>query len=79
MKIVICGSRKFHDEIREVAQKLRNNGHIIFEPILNRNKSINSLSPDLKDYAFLGLTHHQFDLIRKAALHSRSRNLRLLQ
>lgn len=65
-KIVICGSRRFHDEIREAAQKLRDNGHIVLEPILNRNEAINNLSADLRRYAFLGLTHHQFDLIRKA-------------
>ncbi len=66
MKIVICGSRRFFDEIREVAQKLRDRGHIVFEPILNRNETISDLPPDLKRYAFLGLTHHHFDSIRKA-------------
>lgn len=66
MKIVICGSRRFFDEIREVAQKLRDNGHIVFEPILNRNESIIDLPSDLKRYAFLGLTHHHLDSIRKA-------------
>jgi len=66
MKIIICGSRKFHEEIYEVANKLRIQGHIVFTPILNRNKSINDLPKDLKRYAFLGLTHHHFDLIRKA-------------
>lgn len=66
MKIVICGSRKFHDEIREAGQKLRDSGHIVFEPILNRNTFINDLPPDLKKYAFLGLVHHHLDLIRKA-------------
>ena len=66
MKIVICGSRKFFDEIRSVGQKLRDNGHIVFEPILNTNKSIVELPNDLKRFAFLGLTHHHFDAIRKA-------------
>ena len=66
MKIVICGSRRFHDGIRKAAQRLRENGHIVLEPILNRNKDINNLPADLKRYAFLGLTHHQLDLIRKA-------------
>jgi hypothetical protein len=66
MKIIICGSRRFHDEIREAGKKIRENGHIVFEPILNRNKNINELSDDLKRYAFLGLTHHHFDVIRKA-------------
>ena len=66
MKIVICGSRRFHDEIREASQKLRENGHIVFEPILNRNKAIAELPSDLKRFAYLGLTHHQFAAIRKA-------------
>jgi len=66
MKIVICGSRRFHDEIREAAQRLLDSGHIVLEPILNRNRDIDNLPADLKRYAFLGLTHHQFDLIRKA-------------
>ena len=66
MKIVLCGSRKFTNEIREVAQKLRDNGHIVFEPFLNKNETINTLTPDLKKYAFLGLTLHHFDLIRKS-------------
>ena len=66
MKIVICGSRRFHDGIRELGKKLKENGHIVFEPILNRNKAINDLPADLKKYAFLGLTHHHFEFIRKA-------------
>ncbi len=66
MKIVICGSRRFHDGIRNLGKKLRENGHIVLEPILNRNKNINNLPSDLKKYAFLGLTHHHFDFIRKA-------------
>lgn len=66
MKIVICGSRRFHDGIRDFGKKLRENGHIVLEPILNRNKGINDLPSDLKKYAFLGLTHHHFDFIRKA-------------
>ncbi len=66
MRIVLCGSRRFHDEIREAAQRLRDSGHIVLEPILNRNRDIDNLPADLKRYAFLGLTHHQFDLIRKA-------------
>lgn len=66
MKIVICGSRRFHEGIRKLGSQLRENGHIVFEPILNRNVGIGELPDDLKRYAFLGLTHHHFDLIRKA-------------
>src|SRR3989338_2540248 len=66
MKIVICGSRRFHEGIRKLGTTLRDNGHIVFEPILNRNAGIRELPDDLKRYAFLGLTHHHFDFIRKA-------------
>jgi len=66
MKIVICGSRRFHDEIRKLEERLRADGHIVFGPILNRNKGINDLPDDLKRYVFIGLTHHHFDYIRKA-------------
>jgi hypothetical protein len=58
MKIVICGSRRFHDGIRKLEERLRADGHIVFGPILNRNKGINNLPDDLKRYAFIGLTHH---------------------
>ncbi|MBI2050857.1 MAG: hypothetical protein HYT31_03545 [Parcubacteria group bacterium] len=66
MKIVICGSRRFFDDIRDLERKLRENGHIVLGPILNRNKSISDLPSDLKTYAFLGLTLHHFEFIRKA-------------
>jgi len=66
MKIVICGSRKFHDGIRKLEERLRTDGHIVLGPILNRNKGINDLPDDLKKYAFMGLTYHHFDYIRKA-------------
>ncbi len=66
MKIVICGSRRFEEWIRRVAKKLKDNGHIVLEPFLNKNTEISNLSPDLKKYAFLGLTHHHFEFIRKA-------------
>ena len=66
MKIVICGSRRFDGKLRKLGKRLRENGHIVLEPILNKNESINDLPSDLKKCAFLGLTHHQFNLIRKS-------------
>jgi len=66
MKIVICGSRRFTDAIRQVEKKLRQKGHIVLAPILNKNTNISKLPKDLKHYAFLGLTHHHFEFIRKA-------------
>lgn len=64
--VVICGSRKFKLEIREFEKKLREKGVLVFSPILNTNRQIDSLSSDLKRYAFLGLTLHHLEYIRKA-------------
>ena len=64
--IVICGSRKFRTEIRKFEQELRDKGVTVFSPILNTNTKINDLPDDLKRYAFLGLTWHHIEFIRKA-------------
>lgn len=64
--VVICGSRRFKPEIRKLEKKLQEKGIVVFPPILNTNRNIDKLSPDLKRYAFLGLTLHHFEFIRKA-------------
>lgn len=64
--VVICGSRRYKDEARAFAAKLRAGGVVVFEPFFNMNREIDTLAPDLKKYAFLGLTWHHFELIRKA-------------
>jgi len=64
--VVICGSRKFKPEIRRVEKKLREKGVVVYSPILNTNRNIDKLSTDLKRYAFLGLTLHHLEFIRKA-------------
>lgn len=64
--VVICGSRRFKPEIRKFEEELRNQGVVVFSPILNTNRNIDKLSSDLKRYAFLGLTWHHFEFIRKA-------------
>lgn len=64
--IVICGSRRFKPEIRDFEKKLREKGVLVFSPILNTNRQIDTLAPDLKRYAFLGLTLHHLEYIRKA-------------
>lgn len=64
--VVICGSRKFKPEIRKFEKKLIDKGVVVFSPILNTNRNIDKLSSDLKRYAFLGLTHHHLEFIRKA-------------
>ncbi len=64
--VVICGSRKFKPEIRKFEKKLKDKGVVVYSPILNTNRDIDELSPDLKRYAFLGLTLHHLEFIRKA-------------
>lgn len=64
--VVICGPRRFKKEIRVFAKKLKSKGIVIFEPIMNTNPKINDLEKDLKKYAFLGLTWHHLEFIRKA-------------
>ena len=64
--VVICGSRRYKPEIRAFAKKLAAKGIVVFEPILNTNPKIRELENDLKNYAFMGLTWHQIELIRKA-------------
>lgn len=64
--VVICGSRRFKESARSFAAKLRSKNVVVFEPFFNTNREIDTLSPDLKKYAFLGLTWHHFELIRKA-------------
>ena len=64
--IVICGSRRFRPEIRKFEQELRDAGITVFPPILNTNTGINDLPNDFKRYAFLGLTWHHIEFIRKA-------------
>lgn len=64
--VVICGSRKFKTGIKKLEQELRDEGITVFPPILNTNAGIKDLPDDLKRYAFLGLTLHHFEFIRKA-------------
>lgn len=64
--VVICGSRRFKKEIRKFAGQLRKAGVVVYEPILNDDPKINELPSHFKRFSFLGLTHHQLSVIRKA-------------
>ena len=64
--VAICGSRRYKRGIKTFASKLKKAGIVVYEPILNTDRKINELPDHLKYYSFLGLTHHQFDAIRKA-------------
>lgn len=64
--VVICGSRRYRTEMRKFEQELKEKGVTVFSPILNTNVGIVDLPDDLKRYAFLGLTWHHIEFIRKA-------------
>lgn len=64
--VVICGSRRFKPEIRKFEEELKKRGVLVFSPILNTNRQIDTLPSDLKRYAFLGLTLHHLEYIKKA-------------
>ena len=64
--VCICGSRRFRTDIRKFENALRKKGILVFSPILNTNRQIDKLPKDLKRYAFLGLTLHHLEYIRKA-------------
>ena len=66
--VVICGSRRYKKEIREFVKELKEAGVMVYEPILNTDPEIRNLPDHFKYYSFLGLTHHQFDMIRKAGV-----------
>ena len=64
--VVICGSRRFEKGIRKFAKYLGLLGLTVYEPILNKDRKIDDLPKNLRRFAFLGLKHHHFSLIRKA-------------
>jgi len=64
--VVICGSRRYKKEIKDFSRQLQNRGIMVFEPFMNENEKILELDEDLKTYAYLGLTLHHFEFIKKA-------------
>ncbi|NLZ24139.1 hypothetical protein GX888_00080 [Candidatus Dojkabacteria bacterium] len=65
--VVICGSKRFKNEMKEFASKLRDKGIIVYEPYLhNPDKEWKTLSEAYKRFILLGLTHDHFYKIRKA-------------
>ena len=64
--VVLCGSRKYKKEVFELARRLEKAGIVVFKPIMNTNTKIMDLGEDLKRFAFLGLTWHHLEFIRKA-------------
>lgn len=65
--VVICGSRRYTKEIRDLAVKLRQAGATVYEPYLHNNqKGWSSLTEEYKRFVALGLTHDHLYKIRMA-------------
>lgn len=66
--VVICGSRRFREGIRNFAAKLKQAGVVVYEPILFEPKDDTSvsISDQVKHLRRLGVTLHHFAQIRKA-------------
>ena len=64
--VVLCGSRRFKKEIRKFSGDLKKLGVVLYEPILNDDRRIDTIPDNLRKLAFQGLTYHHFSLIRKA-------------
>jgi hypothetical protein len=66
--VVICGSSRFSEEMREFAKKLKDLGVLVYEPHLYRASG--GVWSEIKDFdkkfVALGLTHDHFYKIRMA-------------
>ena len=66
--VVICGSKKYKDEIKQFCDELKQLGVVAFEPNINEpifeNETI--VSPHITKTIFKGLTLEHFDWIRKS-------------
>jgi hypothetical protein len=65
--VVICGSRRFKQEMRAFAKELKDSDIIVFEPYLHQGKDEwQKLSDQYKKFVLLGLTHDHFYKIKMA-------------
>lgn len=67
--IVICGSSRFAEEMREFARKLKDSGVLVYEPHLYRSHpeaDWNAIKDFDKKFVALGLTHDHFYKMRLA-------------
>jgi len=66
--VVICGSRRFKIEMRELTYALRENNVVVYEPYLyDEPEDVRTqLDERERDYIALGLTHDHFYKIRMA-------------
>lgn len=65
--VVLCGSRRFENEILKFADDLSKLGVNVYQPYLyNGQEEWKNLSDDFKKFTALGLTHDHFYKIRMA-------------
>ena len=66
--VVVCGSKRFHDEIYNFCDKLESAGVVVFRPNFDEPvpEDQNFKSPHITQIVFRGLTLEHFDFIRKA-------------
>lgn len=65
--VVICGSRRFKQEIRDFGKKLKDFGVVVYEPYLHSGQDDwENFSDDHKKFIALGLTHDHFYKIQMA-------------
>lgn len=63
--VVLCGSRRYHDQIRAFGARLKELGVDVYEPYLNRSEWDN-LTEEFQRYVALGLTLDHFRKIELA-------------
>lgn len=65
--IVLCGSRRFKQEMRTFGERLKELGVVVYEPYLHSaGDEWNTLSDGYKRFIALGLTHDHFYKIQMA-------------
>ncbi len=65
--VVICGSRRFTEQIRAFANELKDKGIVVYEPYLHSGgEEWSHMSDYYKNFVLLGLTHDHFYKIRLA-------------
>lgn len=65
--VVICGSRRFKEEVKEFSEKLREMGATVYAPHHHSGQNDwENLSPDYQKFVALGLTHDHFYKINMA-------------
>jgi nucleoside 2-deoxyribosyltransferase len=65
--VVLCGSRRFKEEIFAFADQLRAAGVVVYAPYLHSGQDEwQTMSPDFQRFCALGLTHDHFYKIHMA-------------